>query len=67
MESAYTVTQPQHMYNLTIATAHTYFVGEEQAIESNVSFEQIDSIIDTATQSFNQPNGATAHAKKTGR
>ena len=37
------------------------------AIARNVSFERIDSIIDNATRSFTQADGATAYIKKTSR
>lgn len=35
VESIYTLNQPQLMYNLTVDTAHTFFVGEEQWLVHN--------------------------------
>ena len=37
VESVYEVTRPQPMYNFTVATAHTYFVGEEQWLVHNTN------------------------------
>lgn len=37
VEAIYIVTQPQRMYNFTVAVAHTYFVGDRQWLVHNNS------------------------------
>ncbi len=56
VEAVYTVTQPQSMYNFTVGTAHTYFVGDEQWLVHNsgpcnilvggVNFRNYDGLIE---------------------
>jgi hypothetical protein len=38
------VAQPQTMYNFTVATAHTYFVGEGQWLVHNICTKDVPTI-----------------------